>query len=261
MVAPAQDTKELSKVLQDPAIGDFKVKTMLNQTSYYVSKEIETFFTADRNHDDLLLLYFSCHGIKDDYGRLYFATVNTFRNTILSSSVPADFVNQVMERSGSRRQVLLLDCCYSGAFARGMGATKDDKQIHIKEKFEGRGRVVMTASNSTQYSFKGDKFEGWNISSVFTSALVQGLSTGAADLDRNGHIDYDELYNYVRKIVKDKTPQQSPRLWTFDLEGDKIVIGQNPKLATLPDTGAMISEAIEEQLKIIQRHYLIWIKL
>lgn len=254
LVAPAQDAKELAEVLKDPAIGGFEVKSIVNQTSYDVSKEIESFFTSDHDRNDLLLLYFSCHGIKDDYGRLYFATVNTFRNTILSTSVPADFVNQVMERSHSRKQVLVLDCCYSGAFARGM-RTKADKQIHTNEKFGGRGRVVMTASDSTQYSFEGDNVEGENINSVFTNALVQGLSTGAADLDRNGHIDYVELYDYVYKTVKDKTPQQSPRKWEFDLEGEKIIIAQNPKLISKdvmvpernapPDYTAMISEALE----------------
>jgi uncharacterized caspase-like protein len=115
LVAPAQGAKELAEVLKDPAIGGFEIKTLLNQTSYDVSKEIESFFTADHDRDDLLLLYFSCHGIKDDYGSFYFATINTLRNTILSSSVSADFVNRVMERSRSRKQVLLLDCCYSDA--------------------------------------------------------------------------------------------------------------------------------------------------
>src|SRR5712691_5453929 len=68
LVAPARDAEALAKVLQDPAIGGFAVRTVLNQPSYKVSEELEVFFN-DRQRDDLLLLYFSCHGVKDEDGK------------------------------------------------------------------------------------------------------------------------------------------------------------------------------------------------
>lgn len=69
-------------------------------------QEIEDFF-MDRNSDDLLILYFSCHGIKDMNGKLYFASVDTRPKRPLSSLISADFVNEVMKNTNSRRQVLL----------------------------------------------------------------------------------------------------------------------------------------------------------
>lgn len=81
-----------------------------------ISEEIEDFF-ADRRHDDLLLLYFSCHGIKDDAGRLYFAGSNTKAQRLAATGISSVFVNEQIARSRSRRKVLLLDCCFSGAFA------------------------------------------------------------------------------------------------------------------------------------------------
>ena len=74
--APAQDAERLAGVLADPAIGGFEVKTLLNEPSHLLNLAIEDFF-ADRHRDDLLLLYVSCHGVKDDDGRLYFAAGNT----------------------------------------------------------------------------------------------------------------------------------------------------------------------------------------
>src|SRR5262250_949007 len=77
LVAPAQDAESLARVLADPLIGGFEVHTLLNQPSQKVSLEIES-FCDNRKRDDLLLLYFSGHGIRDfDDGQLYFATVDT----------------------------------------------------------------------------------------------------------------------------------------------------------------------------------------
>jgi uncharacterized caspase-like protein len=114
LVAPAQDAESLARVLTDPVIGGFQVRTLVNEPSYKVSLEIESFFD-NRKRDDLLLLYFSGHGVTDvSDGQLYFATIDTQlvqHNPRRATTVPAQFVNEVMSRSRSRRQILLLDCC------------------------------------------------------------------------------------------------------------------------------------------------------
>jgi uncharacterized caspase-like protein len=102
---PTQDAEALARVLGDPAIGGFVVKTLLNQSSYQVNREIEDFFD-DRAKEDLLLLYFSGHGLKDEEGRLYFATPDTDRKRLRTTTVAATLLNDVMQHSRSRRQVL-----------------------------------------------------------------------------------------------------------------------------------------------------------
>jgi len=232
LVAPAQDAEALARVLDDAAIGGFdQVKVLTNRPSHQVRLEIASFF-ADRKRDDLLLLYFSGHGVKDDDGRLYLATTDTRRKLLRATAVPATFVNETMTASRSRRQVLILDCCHSGAFARGMVA-KGGESVGVPDRFEGRGRVVLTASNSTQYAFQGDEIIGAGSRSVFTHHLVQGLETGQADLDDDGWVSLDELYDYVYGRVTDGMHQQTPGKWTFDLQGD-ILIARNPHWSVKP---------------------------
>ena len=65
-------------MLADSAVGGFEVHTLINQPSHKVSLEIESFFD-NRKRDDLLVLYFSGHGLKYADGQLYFATIDTHR--------------------------------------------------------------------------------------------------------------------------------------------------------------------------------------
>jgi Caspase domain len=221
LLAPGQDAAALARVLADPAIGQFETKQLIDRPSYEVRREIESFF-ANRKRDDLVLVYFSGHGIKSDDGRLYLATIDTERGLPLATTVPATFLHDTMSACQSRRQVLILDCCHSGAFAAGM-VTKGGGSVDIRERFEGQGRVVLTASNSIQYAFEGDKVIGDGARSVFTRHLVRGLETGEADLDGDGLIVLAELYDYVYAHQVDETPNQRPGMWAFKVEGDLIV--------------------------------------
>ena len=251
LVSPAHDAESLVSVLKDPAIGGFDVQTLLNKPSHKIRIGIEEFFT-DRKRDELLLLFFSGHGIKDEDGQLYFSSTDTKRKLLRATSIEANFVNKVMQLSRSRKQVLILDCCYSGAFARGMLA-KADKEIGTKERFEGMGRVVLTASDAMQYAFEGDRVEGEGRPSVFTRSLVHGLETGEADRDGDGQITLDELYDYVHDLVTNETPNQRPSKWNFGVQG-KIIIARSPntvlKTVELPNG---LHDAIENPLAEIRK--------
>ena len=129
-----------------------------------------------------------------------------------------------MDASRSRRKVLILDCCYSGAFPAGRTA-KADEGVQTLERFQGKGRAVLTASDATQYAFEGDDLRGSGTSSVFTRYLVEAISSGAADLDEDGDIALDELYSYVYDRVVAEVPQQRPKKQE-DVDG-RILIARN----------------------------------
>ncbi|MGY0234667.1 caspase, EACC1-associated type [Longispora urticae] len=223
LAAPANDAEALAAVLGDPEIAGFEVTTLVNEPHHRVGATIGDFY-RDRRHDDLALLYFSGHGLKDDAGRLYLAMTDTRRDSLLFTALSAQQLDQAMEGCVSRRLVLILDCCYSGAFPAGRLA-KSDPQVHALERFGGRGRTVLTASDATQYSFEGDQLTGSAVQSVFTRHLVAGLRDGTADLDRDGDITLDELYSYVYDRVTEELPQQRPKKQD-DVEG-RIVIARN----------------------------------
>ncbi|WP_246025166.1 caspase family protein [Saccharopolyspora antimicrobica] len=67
---PRADADALAAVLIDPAIGGYEVETLHNPPAHEANLAIEDLFAAARM-DDLVLLYVSGHGIKDDHGRLH----------------------------------------------------------------------------------------------------------------------------------------------------------------------------------------------
>lgn len=246
--APAHDAARLGEVLADPRIGAFHVRTMINSSAAEVNEAVEDFF-ADRDPDDLLVLHFSGHGVKDEAGELHFATSGTKLSRLAGTAVSADFVARRMNRSRSRRIVLLLDCCYSGAFGRGMVA-RAGGSVGLEEQFGGSGRAVITASSAMEYAFEGaavaDSSEGEP--SVFTSALVHGLESGDADRDQDGHVGLDELYEYVYDRVRRVTPHQTPGKWMLDVRGD-LRIARRARPVTVPaPLPPELQEAIDHSL-------------
>ncbi|GAA1577286.1 hypothetical protein GCM10009827_118920 [Dactylosporangium maewongense] len=226
LTAPAHDAEALATVLSDTSIGNFEVTTLINKPYDLVAGAISNFY-RDARGDDLTLLYFTGHGLKDDRGRLYFAMSNTSCDTLPFTGISAEHLLESMEDSMSRRQVLILDCCYGGAFPMGR-MTKSDTAVHTLERFKGssgRGRTVLTASDATQYAFDGRQADGDAIQSVFTRHLVAGLRDGSADLDGDGDITVDELYSYVYRHVVQDMPQQRPKKQD-NIEGS-TVIAQN----------------------------------
>jgi hypothetical protein len=240
--APGQDAKDLAAVLSDDAIGGFQVATVLDAPADIVRRSVAQ-FCAQGNPRDLVLIYLSCHGLLDDRGRLYYATVDTDRELLSVTAVQAAWFNEHLEDCRCRRQILVLDCCHSGAFAKG---AKGDSALALRERFEGRGRIVLTASRATEYSFEGDSTVGEGASSRFTGALVSGLRTGEADSDGDGLITVTELYDYAYHAVKASEARQTPSLWTYGAEGSLMVAhsvcGAVIEAAPLPED---LSSALE----------------
>src|SRR5215216_2103862 len=146
LTAPGKDAEEFARVLKDQTICAFEdVKILMNEPEYAVRGTIDEFFDQ-KKPDDLLVLYFSGHGVRDELGALYLAVKNTIRTRLRSTAIKSDYIRDVMDQSRSKRQVVILDCCNSGAFSRGMKAEVGGT-MGMVSAFQGYGRYVLTASD------------------------------------------------------------------------------------------------------------------
>jgi Caspase domain len=265
LVSPAAEARALADILKAPEIGGFdEVTTLVNEPETQVRRGIASLF-ARRKSDDLLLLYFSTHGLLDENGRLFLAARDTQRDLLKATSISASFVTEEMDNCLSRRQVLVLDCCHSGAFARGTkGALGASVGTAVTFEGNGFGRWVLTATDSTQYAWDGDQVIGGSDlpTSVFTRHLIEGLRTGAADEDDDGRISLDELYAYIYQQVLSETRRQTPGKWAYKQQGN-LIIARNPhpgrKKASIPEHSLKALESDspsvrERAVRELERH-------
>ena len=216
--AAVKDISALGKVLRDPELGNFdSVEILPNPDCQEMQFAIETLL-ENRTKEDLVLLFFSGHGIKDhDYNKLHFATRITRKNNqgrlIVSTAVSAHFVHDLINSPSNRqlkRLVIILDCCFSGAFDPALSA-KDGGSIDLQSELGGEGRIVLTASNSIQNAFEQ---KGADLS-VYTRYLVQGIETGLGDLDEDGWVSVSELHDYAARQVQQAAPSMTPQIITL----------------------------------------------
>lgn len=219
--APENDVIALRKVLENPEIAEFKTSLCLNAGLEEVRTAIADLFQK-RAPDDTLLLYYTGHGLRDKEGRLFLALPGTIADAPSRISIEARFIRDEMDSSAALRQILILDCCHSGAFKRDGAKSGYDGPLVVRTDFDqsGHGRYVLAASSADQSAFEvGGR-------SIFTRHLVEALETGAAAVDRET-VTLNDLHAYVSRRVSAENSEMRPVLWV-DQQTDPLIIARNP---------------------------------
>ncbi|GAB3436789.1 caspase family protein [Flindersiella endophytica] len=237
-----RDAVELGDLFADPRIGPFSVARLESPSAQEMRLALEDLFT-EATADDIVVLYVSGHGLKDPKGNLYFAAHDTRPNRLQSTAVSAQLLCSLLNDSRAAGAVIFLDCCYGGAFARGMVArAAGDPQVGDAFAALGggaRSRAVITASSAIEYAFEGDRLTDSQVEpSVFASAMRAGIADGDADRDGDGWVGLSELFEYIRQRIQQAGRPQTPHLWTFGASGDLRVTrsprGPRASVSALP---------------------------
>jgi hypothetical protein len=210
---PVKDIAALNRALIDPSTGlfaDIEVALLPEATSTRAIRALGRFFgTATR--DDVLLVYFSGHGKLDQSGRLHLCMQDTESAELLSTAVSSARIKEFADASRARNVVIVLDCCYAGAF-RG---------ADLGEAVAGPGRYVLTSCRGTQLANDATVENG---TSLFTQHLIDGLLGAAAD--QGGYVTFSTLYAYVDRQLREAGKQIPQR--RVDGDGDVPLARRRP---------------------------------
>jgi uncharacterized caspase-like protein len=166
---PVSGAHDLAAALADPRAGGFAVDMLTDGTETEIRLAIARFLSG-RSPEDTVLLYLSCHAIRDR-ARLYFAATDTWLRYPQRSALPATAVMSELDRCGAGNRLLILDCCFSGGFAEEKG----ELDVATELTLDGRGIAVLSGSRAREYSYEGRPIGPELPRSVFTEGLAVGL--------------------------------------------------------------------------------------
>ena len=225
LACPENDVDGLQEVLSDNAIGGFsELLVVKNEPSHVALRKIHKVLRK-AGRDDFVLIYYAGHGKTDLAGRLHLATKETVNEELETTSIPAQRIRALIDNARTTKVALILDCCYSGAIEKSFLRGDVEDQLNIMAG--GRGTFIMTASTDVQTA-KEEVRDGYG---VFTKHLIDGIR-GAADVDGDGIVTMNELYDYVHREVVAES-HQVPMKWNLNVQGEMVIAqsGHKPREA------------------------------
>ena len=182
-----------------------------DRTIAQMKKDITSTF-KDAKSGDVSVFYYSGHGIANYNATKFFSIAGVNFNGSKDYMLIKDLRAQLQKIPGT--VVVILDCCFSGAFPAGKSAravTSDFNRAVIQE-FGGSSKGisskfrVLTASKYNQSSHEF-RMEGYAFG-MFTQAIVEGIIDEDAngtpflalycDTNGDGIVELRELYNFTR---------------------------------------------------------------
>jgi len=201
---PVNDVTLLRSALEDNRIGMFapgNVTVRPERTSHELIRALDDFFTP-ATRDDVLLLYYSGHGVLDHTATLFLCARDTRVDRLRGTAISSQRLNELIDASAANRIVIILDCCHSGAFKGAADLTG---------ALTGQGRYVLTSCRGRELANDATVA---NHASLFTDFIVRGLRGEAPHDPGSEYLTVEELYEYVRDSLLEhgrQRPQQAFR--------------------------------------------------
>jgi uncharacterized caspase-like protein len=197
---------------------------------YEIRSVLGTHLKRNAGKDDMVMIFFAGHGATEEDSmspdgdglEKYILPYDADLKNLYASALPMSEISKIFSRIYSERLIFIADACYSGA-SGGRTIGINGKRANISDAFidrisSGKGRVIITASGANEISAEYDELKH----GVFTYYMLEALK-GKGDLDKDGIITVDEVYNYVSINVPLATGQSQHPVKKGAVEGQLIM--------------------------------------
>ncbi|MEO0868554.1 MAG: caspase family protein [Cyanobacteria bacterium J06642_11] len=205
-----------------------------------IETELETLLEKV-TEDDLLLVYFACHGVRAADGKPMLVVSQTRKRKLSSTAISiADYLEPKIRTSPAKQKVLMLDACFIGA---GRGE-RDPAEYLRRVSNLTSGFELLSASTEQQEALESSELKH----GVFCHFLMEGLA-GAAAMGQK-IVMLSSLQNYIRAEIDEYTTRhgniiQIPQHRSDKDAGDFLLVDYDinpvPNLEAIPDTDPMTS--------------------
>lgn len=248
-----RDAESIYSVLISPEGGNFRaenVRRLIGPKANLVNlrREIEEWLPSVTKDDDRVIIYFAGHGFVHN-GKAYLAPHDIDPNNIAGTGYPMDALGEAIGRKiKGKWKVLLTDSCHSGSIM----PPADAATLNATLKGLDRSLFSLTASRDREQSYESAEWGGGH--GIFTYYVVKGLE-GAADEDRDGIVNADELAEYVHTEVRRATGgRQNPTSDRGSFDPDMLLAyvpsGAEPGAPPPPKSGTLIFESNMDNVEV-----------
>jgi WD40 repeat protein len=208
--------------------------------------------------DDQVIIYISSHGLLDDKLDYYLAMHDIDFDKPQIKGLPYDAVNTMLDGMDCRNRLIMIDACHSGEVDKDEAVTRSSvamtntnvkmnqksgstlvrPRAGLKNSFtymktlfgdvsKGTGATVISAAGGYEFALES---EDWS-NGVFTYAILEGLTSGEADINHDGLVHVSELKDYVTlQVVKLTDGKQHPTTRTENALNDFVLFKVSHKL-------------------------------
>lgn len=201
--------------------------------------------------NDQVILFAAGHGLLDEEYNYYFATHDIDFYNPAVRGLAYEELEGLLDGIPARKKLMLIDACHSGEVdeeemntisttstgegvkSRGFfNKTKTqnttiglEKSIDLMSKYfndlrKGTGAMIISSASGAEFAFESSRWQN----GIFTYALLEGLQSSKADVDKNGEVQVSELRNYVfDQVIQLTKGQQHPTSRRENLENDFVV--------------------------------------
>ncbi len=183
------------------ALSDDQIRVLVDEdaTKAKITATMQEIF-GQAGPNDLVMLYFSGHGLKGSFLPIDF---DGYNNKLFH-----DEINALLSESPAKYKLCIADACHSGSlFAMKSGTVENALASYYKTLAQAdAGTALIMSSKSSETSLESSGLR----QGVFSHFLIRGLK-GEADQDDNKVVSVQELYNFINDNVREYTGmRQSP---------------------------------------------------
>ncbi|MCM7681563.1 caspase family protein [Enterobacter hormaechei] len=207
---PGQELKNSTNDAEDmyTALSEFgfSVIHLSNATQREIDEAVKS-FRDNLNSNDIGLFYFAGHGMQIN-GENYITAVDTDFGTEIDakySSYPLNKVIEIMEKSGNKTNIIILDACRNNPYERAWHRTP--AQRGLAPLFAPKGTIVAFATSPGEVAGDGVGRNG-----CYTEALLKHI--------KSPDIPIEEMFKRVRNSLAVLTKSKQTSWEHTSLSGD-----------------------------------------
>ncbi|MGW5753715.1 caspase, EACC1-associated type, partial [Nocardia rhamnosiphila] len=227
---------DLHRLVSDPSTGSFAGDKCVLVTAPERSRQVgDVVRRVARSTTDVLLVYYTGHGLIDRRGRLHLALAGSDPDRIGWTTLPLEALCEELLDSPAAIRILILDCCFTCPAAESMITVS--AMVAEQVEVEGIYTVVSCVTDHSSFAPAGCR------NTVMTAALLATLAT-------TPELSLDELFAGLDGSLT-RRAHPHPRRRGVDAVGELVLFSKpGPRYRD-----AATSDDIEATIELAGTHF------